>query len=829
VTLLAVESTTLRWRNLPPLWVVVLVVIPAVLLAVRFVYRREAGKVSAMPRRIMGVLRVLAVLLVIGAFFGPFAETVEGRFFKKHLVVCIDTSRSMGFRDAYLDAATRERVRQAAGLPAGDSPADRPRLEIAKGIFAGDPALLGELAEKFRLHVYTFDSGLAGVVQPQDGESPGDQAQRIAREVANLEPEGAVTRIGAAIRDLVRSFDAKSEPVAGLLLFTDGRHTGGAPEPVEEARRAAEGTREAIPIFPVAIGDPGAALNVGVARVDAPEVVLADDEVVFTVSLLARGFPPGRTTYPEAFVVGPDGQPVETLPIDAQPVELPEEGKTAEVSFRYRFPAPGTYDLDIGVPTQPGEAVTQDNHQRHVVRVVQLKMRVLLVAGEPNWDFRFLKEALLREEKTISANILHLWADPDYPAVASGGAEPFRVFPQEKAALAPFDVVILMDVSRRDPGFAPGPDRDADHTLTLLEEWVAAGGGLVLEAGKDYLPNDYVGTKLANLLPVVPGNPSVAVEEDRLKRYRLTPVGRSHPIMAILQDPVRAHEFWDGDDYETRFCWFAPVERAKSGATVLAIVRPDGSSNVEPQPIVALQSYGLGKVLWLGTDELWRMRKFVENLYYWRFWSGAIRHLATYRLLGGNKRIKIFLDRNDGRYKVGDMIEVTAKFLDENFEPIAVREGDPATQRKTLHLRGPDGRVEEVALLAAPEDPPQGNYRARFAATRPGTFRLYADPERDEERAERTIVVEETTDEMRDPLMDWKTLQEVARASGGSVLTPEQFRNLLKDPERRIQPGGIVRSGDRKTSDLWDRSWVLYLFVALLATEWVLRKLHLLL
>ena len=76
--------------------------------------------------------------------------------------------------------------------------------------------------------------------------------------------------------------------------------------------------------------------------------------------------------------------------------------------------------------------------------------------------------------------------------------------------------------------------------------------------------------------------------------------------------------------------------------------------------MLAIQTYGLGKVFWIGTDELWRMRSklYDPNLYYWRFWSGLIRQLATYRLLGGNRRIKIWVDRTDGRYRVGDTVDV---------------------------------------------------------------------------------------------------------------------------------------------------------------------------
>ncbi len=831
--LAAVETTGLKWRALPPLWVVVLVLVPAVFLTVRFVYKREAGKLSVRPRQLLGVLRALVILLILGALFGPFAETVEGEYFKRHLVICLDTSQSMSFSDAYLKSDYRETVREAAGLAPGESPAGKPRLELAKSVLLHDRKFLAELASKFRLHLFTFDSTLAGLVQPQEGESPADQAARIATEVAPLRAEGSVTRIGSAIRDLVRAFDSRNEPVAGILLFTDGRHTGGAPEPVEEARRAAQGTREGIAIFPVAIGDPGAAMNVGVSRVDAPEVVLAGDEVSFTISVHARGFPPGRSVYPEALVLAPDGSVQESLPIDAAPFDLPGEEETAEVTLRYRFTQPGTYDLKVGVPSQPGEAVLDDNHQRHPLRVAQLKMRVLLVAGQPTPEYRFLSQALLRAEETIAANIILLSAESAWPQEASRGLEPIRTFPQDKAALGPYDVIILQDVNPRSPGVAPGGDHDPEHVLTLLEGWVAGGGGLILQAGRDYMPEAYRGTRMMTLLPIVPGLMSrFPLELGDRKRFRLTPVGRTHPIMAILKDPVRNPDFWDGDEYRSYFYWYAPAERAKSSATVLAVRRPEGAGYVGPEdplhPLVALQDYGFGKVLWFGTDELWRMRFQVENLYYWRFWSGAIRHMATYRLLGGNKRVKIFLDRNDGRYRVGDTIEIVAKFLDENFEPVIPVDEDPASQRRTLHLRTPEGDVEEIVLTAVPQDPPQGNYRARIQAARPGTFRLYAEPERDEERAERTIVVEETTTEKRDPLMDWKTLAEIAKESGGEVLTPAEFHTLLKDP-RKITPGGILRSGERKTRDLWDRPWLLLLVVGLLAAEWILRKVHLLL
>ena len=92
------DTTHLRWHALPPLWVIVLILVPAVFLAVRFVYKREAGKVGRRPRITMGVLRSLAILLILMTLFGPYAETIHGEHFDRHLILLIDTSRSMGFR-----------------------------------------------------------------------------------------------------------------------------------------------------------------------------------------------------------------------------------------------------------------------------------------------------------------------------------------------------------------------------------------------------------------------------------------------------------------------------------------------------------------------------------------------------------------------------------------------------------------------------------------------------------------------------------------------------------------------------------------------------------
>jgi hypothetical protein len=783
--LLGVESTSLRWHALPQLWIIFLVLLPLLVLAVAFLYRRDGERLSARPRRLMAALRLGALALVLAALFGPFAETVEGRYFKRHLILAVDTSRSMEFSDTYLDTEQRERVRRAAGWPEGEPLEGHTRLEIAQGLLTRNPELLRELADKFRLHVYTFDEDLAGLVQPREGEGAAPQIARIVGEVSELRPEGSITRLGLALRKLVRAFAARNEPVAGVLLFTDGRHTGGSPEPVAEARRAAQGTREGIAIYPVAIGDPGAARNVGVSRVDAPEVVLAGDEVQFSVTVHARGFA-GSGARLKAHVVDTDGR-VEPLPIDTD-FALPADDEVEEISFTYLFDQAGSYDLRIWVEPLPGEAIKADNYQRHHLRVVREKVQVLYVAGRPSWEHRFLEQALLRAEDTVEAQILLLSADPGWPQNASPGLDPLTEFPSEQRTLARYDVVILSDVPPHHEWFSPAHAGGVEGALQRLEKWVARGGGLILQAGTEHLPSQWEGTRLMTLLPVIPaGNDDEAVVATRdRKYYRVTREGLIHPILRILEDPRRVQEFWESDlfgtedrTFATHYLWYWPAVRAKSGATVLAVRADDDripyrAAEEPPHPLIAIQE------------------------------------------------TKIFVDRPDGRYQVGDDILVEAKYLDENFEPVAPKEGDADSWTRVLHLVSPEGDDQEILLQAIPEDPPRGRFQARLRAGRPGSWRLYAEPEGEEERAERSFTVEETSLEMRDPLLDVETLRAVARESGGRVLSPSAFLKVLDDEV--LAAGGILRSGERTTRDLWDRSWVLWLFVGLLAAEWILRK-----
>src|SRR5262249_38134693 len=140
-----------RYPGAPPGWALVLLVI-ALALLVRWIYRRERQKVSRPWRILLGGLRIVAILLVALALFRPERGVSRVALDKSHLVVLLDTSSSMATKD-------RSRSADEGKLLAEVGPSlDLSRLEITQRVLAGEgEPLLRSLADRFVLHVYAFD------------------------------------------------------------------------------------------------------------------------------------------------------------------------------------------------------------------------------------------------------------------------------------------------------------------------------------------------------------------------------------------------------------------------------------------------------------------------------------------------------------------------------------------------------------------------------------------------------------------------------------------------------------------------------------------------
>jgi len=566
-----------------------------------------------------------------------------------------------------------------------------------------------------------------------------------------------------------------------------------------------------VPVYLVGVGDPDLPRNIHVASLGAKDVVLRGDDVSFGFSVSHKGFE-GEVVTARMEVLGDDGRPTEELDLTGADIVLGPEDEEQTVRVSRRFDREGLYTLRIGIPVRRGEKIESDNYLIHHLLVVDKKIKVLYVDGYPRWEYRFLKDGLIRDTETVLAHVLNLDADPQVvqPFTKVPGWRPIHRFPRKREELFEYDVVIFGDVDWRRLA-----DDDEDAAMGILENlkaFVDEGGGFVMIAGPYDSPRAYRNTPIRDVLPVVleqdgeasaPLDPTVAFNLD------LTRDGERHPIMQIEETPELSVKLWEQAPFTRQF-WYYPVQKAKLPADVLAVHSGAKHRNsYGPRVLIATMEYGKGRTLFLAVDELWRLRWSFGSKYHYRFYGEAIRLLATYKLLVGNRRFKIF---TEDRYFVGDPVTITASVMDRDFKPAT-------EETQTITIQSPDGKEQDLELRLREDQP--GRYERTINVYQEGSYRLTAEVEdSDEPRPKKMFKVEYSTEEMKNPLIDIETLDGMARESGGASLPLYRAGELPgMIPARSVYVSSEVRS-----EDLWDDLWVLFAFAGLLAAEWMLRK-----
>ncbi|MFO0933268.1 MAG: hypothetical protein U1E39_11240 [Planctomycetota bacterium] len=874
--LLAVERVVgpVRFPAAPPAWAVVLL-LAALALGVRWIYRRERQKVSRGWRIVLGGLRILAVAIVAGALFQPQREVAEVAEDRSHLVLLLDTSSSMRTVDRY--RPDDEARILAAAYPEGGSDGRPPRLALSRGEIlqrivagTGEPVLRA-LAERFVLHVYAFDedlrlvgstersddddaAGRAGRAEEGAGPRPHDPAT-LGQAVRDLTFDGPSTSLGSALRGLAREFVGRDDRrLAGVVVVTDGRDNAEGERPLDAVAALGKGAED-LRVSAVAMGDPRLAKNLRVDKVLAKDEVLVQDEVTFLAQLRQTGFDGVEGVTVDLVITqtkGPDHRDL-PRPIDKTPkgeaarrleskVRLLPSAQATAATLAARFDEAGDYEVRVRatLPKSPHDyaaedAVVEDDSKVHHLRVLDRTIKVLVVDREMRYETHFLKNVLVREARTredprrIDA---HVWVqeyDTEVPQPASRSLTPLKAFPSTRQELFGYDVLVFGDVNWRKLG--PTEERSRE-VLRILKDFVAEGGGIAFVAGETANPTAYLDTPLQDLLPVVV---RASDRSDDLKPkttpFRIAPteVGREHPILSVLQtDPERVDRTWRERDGWEWYWLYRAHGGLKPGAFALARVwnapGPDFvDDRGEPYVVFSGMGYGKGRVFFSAIDQISRIRMAVGDTFYGPFWDETIRWLATYRLRGGNARYKIETDKES--YFVGETAVVKVWAFDRDFRPVRT------DTLKGLQVEGPDGKPMLTDADAPRKDPDgtEGLYRTTLRLPAGGTYLAYVDPgERDgDARAEQRFVARFATKEAQDKVPDHDLLATLARATNPPgpaervlVWSPWQLRTLLDGLESRTTP----RQLSRRDEPLWDNVWPLVLATAILALEWILRK-----
>jgi hypothetical protein len=801
--------TTWRWEQAPPAWQVFLIVaLVAAFAAATYLLeprdeRRGAWKVP------LAILRTIIILLGIAILFRPLESREQREVKTGQVVVAVDTSRSMGFLDreknederrALADAihVTPERLRELSRLD---------RIKVALRVDGG--SFLRKLAEKNQVRLFTFDSTrtrLADVPKLESGTTAPDPnapatPDPVSDALARLEAtsaDGQSTALGDSLQRILT--DLRSERVAGLVLLTDGRSNSGS---LSAEAVAARFGRKGVKVYAVGVGDPDPPRDLALDDFRAPDVSLAGDILSGAVLVRAQGYPEPRDVHVRFKL---DDQVVheETIRIGGTG---PNDRTERDVPFTTKVARAGEYTLEAQVDPDPDELTADNNRTIRRVRVIDERIKVLYVEGYPRWEYRYLKNALIRD-KNMQVQVLLLSADPDYHQEHSEGVPPLSRLPSPEQLLE-YHVIILGDVNPEARSRTNEPVFSAAQIKAMADLVKDRAGGMLMISGEQHAPRSWVGTPIADVLPIeIDTSGARTTDSTRPWRMRLTQEGYDSPLLRLETGEEESRDLWENrlpDLY-----WYMPVERAKPQARVLAM-HPRDKNQHGPYPLIAWHRYGSGTCMWLGFDEAWRWRQSVGDKYQYRFYGQIIRFLS---LQSFTRTKRFFVTTDKTAYDVGEDVKITAEIRD--------RDGGPERPSQDVIIDLPDGTNQTVNLAPAGQGEP-GKFKGTWKPVLVGPYRVHIDPGQSgslTEVASRVFEVKLPRLELQEPRMDKEGLERIANASSGKFLSLAQLQTVVDEIEPIVEPQRVGRS----ETELWDQPWVFGLFFGLLLVEWIGRK-----
>jgi hypothetical protein len=779
----------LEWLEMPKHDKLLLLMlgIAAAVWGVLYLYRREGRNLHLAIRVSLSALRMTALIGVIVMLLEPVVVFTKTEQVASTILVIRDNSESMDLKDAYANAAYADRVAKALSVNGGAKELrDTTRSQlIDRALGQGILKSLESNGDRV-LANHTFAGQLLGDSTTQPATQPGSA-------------DRTTTAIGTAVRQAIAAY--RGQPLAGILLITDGQSNAGEP-PLKAAEYAGN---EGIPIVSLAAGTPEGPRNAKVTKIEASKTVFVRDSNQLRVILESRGLSKAPATL--VMEKRKDGGPWEEF--SRQPVTLEENGQVQAVPFDFKEDRPTRLEIRATLADVGPELTTEDNVATEEIRVIRQKIKVLFIAGNTFPEVEFIRNALLRDSGVAASTWLQA-ATSDYE---QPGNPIIKKLPQSQEELNDYDCVVLYD---------PDPNGWPQQFPQMLSDFVGkAGGGLVYIAGERMTKNlfdrsDDPSTQWLTMLPVV-AEPGLYQSEVSMKlsakeawKLEITPEGKSDPIFQFDPNPEKNEKILNN---LPGMFWHFPVTRAKPGATVLARHADPRMRNEHGQHVLlATQLVGPGRTFFVAFDSTYRWR-YLDEQYFDGFWARMIDRAGRTKQLGGRYPYTLSTDRNT--YKPGSQVTLTARF-----ENIADRD----SSLESLHGEVEVADSAPIPLVLSPKSGDNGVFETTFTVSKPGPhfIKVWSGAEEAKlviKAATLQIPVELPNLEYERPTVDLGTLQAMAKASGGAVFDLSQAAEL--PAAFRIHKVARVLE-DRQ--EIWHAPLIWGGILLSIFTEWILRK-----
>ena len=752
-----------------------------------FVTRSYSGTgLSRGARALALFLKMLGLALLVSILLEPTWTTTRPREGANLFAVIADNSMGLQLRDR------------------GEK---KMRSEILHDVLTADQhSWQPQLEKTFLVRRYLFDSRLES-----------------ARDYAQLNFQGRESAIGGALKSITERF--QGQPLAGVLLFTDGNATD-----LEQGFAESAGLP---PVYPVMIGKDSELLDISLENVSASQTIFEDAPVTLTGTIKAKGFD-GEKIAAQVLLNGK---------VVAEQTVEPKKGADIPLRFQLKPDQPGIsfYQLrvahakDLKNNTNLVETTSFNNDRIVSVDRGRGPHRILYVGGRPNWEYKFLKRAISEDPEVQLVGLIRIARrEPKFTFRGRTGESSnplFRGFNKTDEDTERYDQPVLIRLDTKDElelrgGFPKSAedlygfegviidDMEAaffnPDQLLLIQRYVSErGGGFLMLGGADSLENGkYARTPVGDMLPLYLDRLPEARPASGYK-YELTREGWLQPWMRM-----RSTENEERDRIESipPFQVLNQLREIKPGASVLATVAdPFGNK----YPAVAMQRFGNGRTAVVAVGDVFHAGSENENAQ--ADLAKSWRQMARWLIADVPAQCDI---RMQPVVSAGQesSVNLLVKARDKKFDSL-----ENASVQITITVPSTDGKTNQLTIPAEASEKEMGVYRAAYVPREPGAYRATAVIT----DSAGVRVAEVETGWASEPLArefaslkpNRPLLEEIARKTGGELLTIDRLKHFVESLDQKKAP--IIET---YSYPLWHKPFVFLAALACFITEWGIRR-----
>ena len=707
-------------------------------------YQRVIG--TPRSRVTLAAIRAALILLLVSLAAGPLLRLGVFESEPDWVAVLVDRSRSMSIEDK----------RDEAGRPLA-------RESVAQRVMRDDVWSRIDTTREIvwlGFHASAFDL---------DPNAPASA-------------DGWTTDLSLPIESALRRLVGR--PASAIVVISDGK----TPRPIDREVIHALQAR-ALPVFVVPVGSAEPVTDLSITELEAAPRAFVRDHVPVVARVECAGGVPSGPVEVELVDVE-SGRIIDTVTMT--PAEF--TGDHADAVLTGASPGAGSTKWMVRVRGR-GDDLVRGNDERSIeIEFVDRPLRVLYIEGYPRWEYRYLKNLLIREE-SLESSVMLLSADRDF---AQEGNAPLERLPQSTDEFEDYDLFIIGDV----PGSSLSQTQ-IEHIASAVNE---RGAGLLWIVGERSTPGSWRGTDLESLLPIR-GIPERVDEMVFLEPTAAALRG------GVLQLGEGARDEWpvslgrDGDRGGLEWALHIDQDSLKPATEVLA--RAQTRSGVDPTALVVSMRYGAGVIVLVGTDETWRWRHGIGETYQERFWIQFIRYLARGSVQRDDRPFRLVAEPR--RPEAGAPALIRVEVQDAKAGGVA---GDAPLEARAEPLDS-SGTVSGQSIQLVRSG---AQWVGAWTPESPGAWRIHVDSSRTG-ILEQVVEVTRSDAELLDPKTDHAQLADLATRTGGAVLAPTELNRL-----ETLLPRRALTKEQAIIDPIWNSPAALIAVLTLFLAEWIGRR-----